>query len=189
MTRTAVLIRIEAKEPDTVYGSCSVRCDFMRKRVLSLLLVVIMTASMVYPCSAEDSDSEIYDSISLTLSSDISMNFYMELGADALEKGEMVFSIGNRTVESVTAKFNEEKGKYYFACPLNALEMAETVTATFTYESTTYTQTYSIVEYIKEILGGNYSDKAKKLARKIAAYGYHAQLYLQSIHQNVTISE
>ena len=79
----------------------------MRKRVLSLLLVVIMTASMVYPCSSEDSDSEIYDSISLTLSSDISLNFYMELGADALEKGEMVFTIGNRTVESVTAKFNQ----------------------------------------------------------------------------------
>ena len=133
------------------------------------------------------------DGISLTLDSDIYINFYMQLTEEALANGKMVFTIGNRTVEGVTVKQNAKNGRYYFACPLNALEMAETVTATFTYGSTTYTQKYSVKQYIETILndkdeqGNDYSDEMKLLARKIANYGYYAQLYLESIHTNVTI--
>ncbi len=133
------------------------------------------------------------DGISLTLSSDIHINFYMQLTDEALANGKMVFTIGNRKVEGVTAQLNESNGRYYFACPLNALEMAETVTATFTYGSTTYTQTYSVKQYIETILNGKdkqgnaYSDEMKLLARKIANYGYYAQLYLASIHSSVKI--
>ena len=133
------------------------------------------------------------DGISLTLGSDISINFYMQLTDEALANGKMVFTIGNRTVEGVSAQLNESNKRYYFACPLNALEMAETVTATFTYGSTTYTQTYSVKQYIETILNGkdkqgnDYSDEMKLLARKIANYGYYAQLYLESIHSSVKI--
>ena len=127
------------------------------------------------------------DGISLTLSSDIYINFYMQLTDEALANGKMVFTIGNRTVEGVTAQLNESNGRYYFACPLNALEMAETVKAEFTYGSTKYVQEYSVEKYVKAILGGDYTDKMKDLARSIANYGYYAQLYLESIHTNVTI--
>ena len=129
------------------------------------------------------------DGISLTLSSDIYINFYMQLTAEALANGKMVFTIGGRTVEGITATLNKENNRYYFACPLNALEMAETVKAEFTYGSTKYVQEYSVEKYVKAILGGDYTDEMKELARSIANYGYHAQYYLQSIHKNVTIGD
>ena len=136
------------------------------------------------------------DGISLTLSSDIYINFYMQLTDEALANGKMVFTIGNRKVEGVTAQLNESNKRYYFACPLNALEMAETVTATFTYGSTTYTQTYSVKKYVETILTATdedgkfvYTPEMQELARSIANYGYHAQYYLESIHSNVIIGE
>lgn len=133
--------------------------------------------------------SATYTGISLTLDSDIYINFYMQLTDEALKNGKMVFTIGKRTVEGVTAKLNESNGRYYFACPLNVLEMAETVTATFTFGSTTYTQEYSVKQYVQAILGGDYAPAMQELARKIANYGYYAQLYLESIHNNVTIGD
>ena len=136
------------------------------------------------------------DGISLTLSSDIYINFYMQLNDSALADGRMSFTIGNRRVENVTVQVNSENGRYYFACPLNALEMAETVTATFSYGSSTYTQTYSVKRYVEIILNATdefgepvYPEEMQTLARKIANYGYHTQYYLESIHKNVTIGE
>ena len=141
--------------------------------------------------------SAMFDGVSLTLASDIYMNFYMQFVNDEVRtNGKTVFTIGGRTVEGVTAEFNEEKGRYYFTCPLNALEMAETVTAAFTCGGETCTMTYSIPEYLAEILTGTdeagreYPDELKTLAEKIANYGHFAQIYLASLHsETVTIGE
>lgn len=127
------------------------------------------------------------DGISLTLSSDIYMNFYMQLTDEALKNGKMVFTIGDRIVADVAAKKNETNGRYYFTCPLNALELSETVQAVFTYEGATYTQEYSVEEYVDTILAGNYSPEMKTLVKKISNYGHYAQGYLENIHDNVTI--
>ena len=128
-----------------------------------------------------------YTGISLTLGSDISINFYMNLTEDARQNGTMTFNIGGRIVTGIKARKNENG--YYFSTPLTALEMAETVTATFTYNGIDYVQEYSVAEYIEEIVGNEakYGDKAVALAKKIANYGNYAQIYLESIHSNVQI--
>ena len=133
-----------------------------------------------------------YSGVSLTLDSSISINFYMDLTEDAAKNGEMVFTIGNRTVNGTLT--SSENGSC-FTCPLTALEMAETVRATFTYCGRTFIEDYSVAEYITYILeckdesGNDYSDEMKTLAKKIANYGYYVQLYLEDIHKNVTIGE
>lgn len=143
-----------------------------------------------------DNEGEIitgiaYTDISLTLGSDISINFYMSLTDSARLNGTMTFNIGGRIVTDVTTKYNETEEKYYFACPLTALELNETVTATFSYKDMDYIQAYSVEEYIEQIVGNKdkYGEKAIMLARKIANYGYYAQIYLASIHDNVVIAE
>ena len=147
---------------------------------------------------AEDSEGEViggttYTGISLTLGSDISINFYMNLTEDARNNGTMTFNIGGRivTVDGKDAKYNETEKKYYFQTPLTALEMNETVIATFNYNGVEYVQEYSVADYIEEIVGNEniYGKEAAALAKKIANYGHYAQTYLASIHSNVTIGK
>ena len=104
---------------------------------------------------------------------------------------DFCLDIGGRIVSGVTAKYNETEKKYYFQTPLTALEMNETVIATFTYNGINYVQEYSVAEYIDTIVGNPdiYGDEAVALAKKIANYGYYAQVYLASIHSNVTIGK
>ena len=134
-----------------------------------------------------------YTGISLTLGSDISINFYMELSGEARQNGTMTFDIGGRivTLKGTDAKYNSTEKKYYFQTPLTVLEMAETVTATFCYNGVYYVQEYSVAEYIDTIVGNPdiYGDEAVALAKRIANYGYYAQIYLASIHSNVTIGK
>ncbi len=148
--------------------------------------------------TAGDNEGEIiggttYTGISLTLGSDIAINFYMDLTDEAREKGTMTFDIGGRivTLKGTDAKYNETEKKYYFSTPLTALEMNETVKATFTYNGVEYVQEYSVAEYIETIIGNpdKYGEKAAALAKKIANYGHYAQIYLESIHTNVVIGE
>ena len=145
------------------------------------------------------SEHILYAGVSLTLAGSISMNFYMDMDidgpSDLWDLGEMTFTIGEgknaRTVTGVKSQLNDN-GRY-FSCPLNVLEMAETVTATFSYYGHDYVETFSIPEYLEIILEGEdaagnpYSDEAKELARKISDYGYYVQAYLESIHENVTV--
>ncbi len=146
--------------------------------------------------TAGDNEGEIvtgisYTGISLTLGSDIAINFYMNLTEEARQNGTMTFDIGGRIVTGIKVRKNENG--YYFSTPLTALEMAETVKATFTYNGVDYVQEYSVEQYIEAIINGkdkdgnDYSDEMKLLARKIANYGYYAQIYLESIHTNVHI--
>ena len=136
---------------------------------------------------------QLFSGISLTLGSDISINFYMELPEDARQNGTMTFNIGGRivTVKGTDAKYNEKEKQYYFQTPLNVLEMAEIITATFTYNGKDYIEEYSVVDYIAEIVNNEekYNSLAVALAKKIANYGYYAQIYLASIHSNVKIVE
>lgn len=148
-----------------------------------------------------DSETEVmivqkdiaFTGISLTLDSDIYLNIYMSLPRDAVNSGVMVFTIGGRTVEG-KVRLNEQNGRYYFTCPITVLEMAQTVTATFTYDGEVYTFEYSVKDYVTTILNAKdeqgspkYPETMLTLARKIANYGYYTQNYLESIHKNVTI--
>ena len=119
--------------------------------------------------------------ISLTLDSDIFVNFYMYLPEDAKEDAAVVFTIGDRIAEG-KARTNENGT--FFSCPLNVLEMSETVTAAFSYNDKEYEASCSIADYIDSIVTGAYPENVKTLAYKISNYGHYAQKYLADIHEN-----
>ena len=137
-------------------------------------------------CAVLDKTRPTLTGISLTLSSDISMNFYMFLPEDAAQSGKMTFTVGERTVKG-TLKTNENGT--YFTCPLTVLEMAEDVTATFRYNGTDYVRKRSVMDYLSSILEGGYPEEVRTLVYKITNYGSAAQAYLASIHDSVIIGD
>ena len=130
--------------------------------------------------------TKAYKGVSLTLSSDISINFYVNLTETEAKSGSMKFTVGGRTF---TADCGTNASGTYFRCPLTSLEMAETVKAEFTLNGITYKKEYSVTEYVEKILSGNYGEEMETLAEKIANYGYYAQILLAKIHSGVTVGE
>ncbi len=92
---------------------------------------------------------------------------------------------------------NSSTGEYYgFTCNITSIQMADTITAKFTYQdpfatnpedsdaSKTITKTYSIKQYLNslDMSGNEYSEDAKTLIKAMADYGYYAQPYLAGVN-------
>ena len=130
---------------------------------------------------------------SLTLDGSIGVNFYMDLSmlsaedlADA-DKTYMTFDIsGKGTVSSDPVPVSEtqmnSKGTYYgFSCYVNAIQMADTITATFHYgNGQTIEKQYSIMQYYEAFKehADEYTEQTKDLVRALVCYGYCTQEYL-----------
>ncbi|WP_297959849.1 BspA family leucine-rich repeat surface protein [uncultured Ruminococcus sp.] len=127
---------------------------------------------------------------SMTLGSSISLNFYADLSVvptENLKSTTMDFVVNGK---KQTAKFDIKKrsttsGNYYFTCKLNAVSMADPVTATLKYydENRTLqmvTTTATAESYLEKF---NSNDPAAlwNLIKAINDYGYYMQRYL-SIH-------
>ncbi|MBO4870143.1 MAG: hypothetical protein J5585_10580 [Clostridia bacterium] len=134
----------------------------------------------------------------LSLAGDIGMHFYMDLSMlteDERADSYMEFTIGHKTA---TAEFDPEKlnstEEYYgFTCRLNALQIGETVVATYHYgEDKTVSISYSIQDYIKYLEehndGSEIYNAAALLTAAIYNYGYFAQQYLHECN-NVKLGE
>jgi hypothetical protein len=131
-------------------------------------------------------------SMSLVLSGQIGVNFFMDLPAiDGVDytQSYMEFMVGNRRVP--TAYYDEGKksdnGQYYgFTCYVNAIQMAEPITATFHYgDGQTVVKTNaSVRNYVglfdKDDLenAGKYGPAVVGLVHAIADYGHYAQPFL-----------
>ena len=126
-----------------------------------------------------------FDTHSLILSGRIGMNFYMFL-PEAYQDGTMTFTVGTGDSARTVRVEGEQKddGRWVFTCPVNSIEMAEDITAAFSYgENQTVTRTASVQEYLEYIIGHRNDDAAFELAEPLAKaiwnYGYYAQQSLR----------
>lgn len=130
----------------------------------------------------------------LTLGSEISLNFYLEI-PDECADGTMTVSVSGRDgadnleVEGTDYPYNEMTLKRY-SVPLNVLQMAEDVTMTYTYNGKTVSETYSAEAYLQKMQGkeGN-SPEVETLIDAIYAYGYWSQLYLDEYNTDFEVGE
>ena len=127
---------------------------------------------------------------SLLLDGQIGVKFYMNL--DCLTEEEkaasyMTFTIsGKGTVPSDPVTFdadntNSDGTLYGFSCYVNAIQMADTITATFHYgNGQTIEKQYSIMQYYEAFKehAGEYPEQTKELVRALVCYGYCTQQYL-----------
>jgi hypothetical protein len=131
-----------------------------------------------------------FETHSLVLDGQIGVKFYMNL--DCLTEEEkaasyMTFTIsGKGTVPSDPVycdvnNRNRSRTLYAFACYVNAIQMADTITATFHYgNGQTIEKQYSIMQYYEAFKEheDEYSEQTRDLVRALVCYGYCTQQYL-----------
>lgn len=132
-----------------------------------------------------------FKSHSLVLEGQIGVNFYMELpeieGCNYADS-YMTFTIEHGTCterDNYDAGHHNDKGYYGFTCYVSAIQMAETITATFHYtvngeEKTLAPETYSVKQYFEfyDTHKNSFNEKEQKLIEALADYGHYAQIFL-----------
>ena len=138
---------------------------------------------------------------SLTLSGEIGLNFFIEFpdGIDK-ESSYVDFTVGTKgqterdTFDATHTSVVNGVTRYGFTCHTNALQMADTVTATLYYTATGSSDVLSIqkqysvkdyIDYYEPYLNGSqtYSDaELIDLLKALADYGHYAQLFLDDMH-------
>lgn len=139
----------------------------------------------------------------LSLSGNIGINFYMELGEEVLqnEGAYMKFTLpgANHTEEEVMVKDAEkvtlgDKTYYVFSCGVAAKNMTDEIKAQIVLPNdaennikygTLYT--YTVKEYADYVIGhpAAYSDKAVEMVKAMLNYGGYTQLYFQHNTDNL----
>lgn len=115
----------------------------------------------------------------LVLSGQIGMNFYMTI-PEGMTDGTMTFTVGERTATAAGAL--QSDGRYKFTCCVNSVEMAEQITAVYSYTVDGETKTVSCSSSVKaylEIMIHNENNLAEytaatPLAKALYNYGYYA---------------
>ena len=135
-----------------------------------------------------------FKSRSLTLKDDVSLNFTVNLSglsAAQLSSCAMDFVIPNdKTYTQELSKAEDlDDGQYRFTCNLTSVQMAETVTPTLRYGSSSLTgETFSVRNYVDYIVANDHDTKLRKLVRAINDYGYYSQQYLSAQHSELTFT-
>ncbi len=140
-----------------------------------------------------------FKTVSITMSGDLGLNFFVEFPEGIDPSGSyMTFTVGTTGQdrdEFDAADFKTSAGvnRYRFTCHVNALQMADTVTATLYYtvdgQEFTVNKEYSVKKYIsyfEPYFNGEatspYDDATLKMVKSIADYGHYAQPFLFTFH-------
>lgn len=126
----------------------------------------------------------------LELGGVLGLRYYMALptGTDIdYTDAKMTFSMNQREAQEIpySQLMTDAQGKY-FTCGVYAYQMADEITATFTYkkdgETQILTDTYSVKQYLDSLKGSEYSGAALALVNATRAYGHFIQPYLARVN-------
>ena len=123
---------------------------------------------------------------SVVLSGQIGMNFYMTI-PEEYTNHEVTFTIAadekSRTTTAIGEKLDD--GRYKFTCLLTSIEMADRITAVYSYEVDDVQKTISkdaiVRMYLEDLLAQTNDTETKDLVKALADYGHYVQLYLKGI--------
>ena len=124
-------------------------------------------------------NSETIVGHSLTLDGRIGVNYYVYVPS-GLEPGTMTFDISGRGDVETKSGYTVEDGFYVYTCYVTSVQMADTITATYTSDNANITEEYSVVEYLEyfDEHEDEYDDKTIALVHALADYGYYVQPFL-----------
>ncbi len=123
----------------------------------------------------------------LLLDGVLGLDFYLGLPEGFTGEGTMTFTIEGKTQTVPLSKASDrtQDGKTYkvFPCKVHAYQMAETITAVFTYDGDqTVEKQYTVKKYLESIREGDYGGKAVALVDATWAYGSYIQPYLHGVN-------
>ena len=137
---------------------------------------------------------------SLILGGELGLNFFMDLpafdGADYSDS-YMTFTVNDKTVQDPFDSTDMDlngNGYFGFTCNLNALQLADEITAVFHYDANgteqTVSQVFTAESYLAALLDdGAISDEVKALARSLLDYGYHSQVFLSRLENRTVFAD
>ncbi len=152
-------------------------------RVLSLALALLLTVGLLQsaPAGLATEDESPFKSSSVTLHSALTVNF--KVAVEDTENAAMTFQVsgntGTRTVKVTEAK--KEGDLYSFPCPIGAVQMTDTITATLTDSGKTYTKTETVKNYVERLLEKQdwHMLAANPMALSTLHYGSALQIYAE----------
>ncbi len=130
----------------------------------------------------------------LALEGKIGVTFFMDLSGlndDEKAASYMTFAItgaGEVSSDPVLfdpAQMNATNTYYGFSCYVNAIQMADTIAATYHYgDGLTVSETYSIAQYINSFdsISSQFDETTVALVHALADYGHYVQPFLSASH-------
>lgn len=130
------------------------------------------------------SSQETMKGHSISLSGDICLNFYMELGDSITSNSNAVLKMttpsGTQSVKISSATKNSS-GYYIFPCKISAKDLTSTITAQLDLGNNLYGKKYSykVETYANAVLNNPsaYASKTVSIVKSLMTYGYYVQQY------------
>ncbi len=123
--------------------------------------------------------SPYFSEARLELGGILRMRFYMDYPEGWDRTGDyMEFRMAYMDPLTPEAK-TDEQGEIYYACPVNAYRMADTITAVYYHDGEAISsKDYTIKQYLETMINWEYSNDDKAIAMATANYGHYIQPYL-----------
>ena len=135
-------------------------------RILSFLLTLVMVLTILPATVFAASETDVLEGWSITLGDDIGVKFYLDsadYAVTATVNGEAVTPAISGNVATVNVA---------------AAQMTDEIVVTISDGDTVLTQkSYTVCDYIKTLIEGNYDEKLQALAKAALNYGAGAQVY------------
>jgi len=142
----------------------------------------------------------VFTTHSLILGGELGLNFFMDLPvSDGVDYSDsyMTFTVNDKTVQDPFDSTDMDlngNGYFGFTCNLNALQLADEITAVFHYDANgteqTVSQVFTAESYLTALLDdGGVSDEVKALARSLLDYGYHSQVFLSKLENRTVFAD
>ena len=147
------------------------------RRILALTLSVLLTAGML-SVGALAEESSPFHSTSISLGSELSVNFYAEV--TDTENAVMSFKVnGDSQTVSVQNARHIEGNLYAFPCSVAAAQMTDEIEATLTDSGNTYQTRTSVQKYAQKLFASKQWDMlaANEMMLATLNYGAAAQNY------------
>ena len=149
------------------------------KKILAMLVVLCMVVCFL-PLTAQAAllDGEDYIIQQLYLGEDLVFHLRGDIPEAYRSAKAYLTFLGQKTEYSIDDMTQDENGLYDMSVAVNVAEMTENIDLLVKYMGlNAMEETYSVAEYLKALIGGNYTYETKFLAAELLNFGAAAQTY------------
>mgnify|MGYP003289965396 CR=1 FL=1 len=149
------------------------------KKLLSMVLVLCMVVGLM-PLTAQAAllEGEDYITQQLYLGEDIVLHLRGDIPESYRSATAVITFCGESKSCTISDLTQDENGLYDMAVEVDVAEMTENIGLKATYLGlTAIEENYSVAQYLKTLISGNYTNQTKFLALELLNYGAAAQNY------------
>ena len=157
------------------------------KKILAMLLALCMVVG-VLPLTAQAAllEGEDYITQQLYLGEDLVLHLRGDVPEAYRNSSAIVTFRGESTTYTINDMTQDENGLYDMPITVNVAEMTEDIDLVLKYMGlNAIEETYSVADYLKTLIGGNYTYETQFLALELLNFGAAAQTYFDHNTDNL----